>query len=130
MTEAIAIDLPSEPQSAGRARGELERFRPSLDRDSFVDLRLLASELVAEAVEDASTGGEGIHLQAELRGDRIWIAIAEGPGAYLLPSTLPEPGEQGWGVHLVQRLSSRWGVSRGPKSASVWLEMPLSPAPA
>jgi hypothetical protein len=54
------------PESARRARGELERFRDVLGDTRFEDLRLLVSELLAEAV-----GGFGkskdhlIRLRAE-----------------------------------------------------------------
>jgi len=127
VTDAVAIDLPLEPGSARRAREQLEPFRKSLGERSFFDLRLLVSELVVEALNiDSGAEGARIELRAELRDDRVHVEVADGGAAFRLPSRRPEPGEAGWGLHLVQRLSSRWGIRREPQRASVWLEMPLA----
>jgi two-component sensor histidine kinase len=124
MSETVAIHLPPEPESARRAREQLEAFRASLDEVSFVDLCLLVDELVVEALR-ARDGAkdEPIELRAERDGDRVRVAIAEGGGAYRLPSRRPEPGDPGFGLHLVQRLSYRWGMRRDRDRATVWLEM-------
>ena len=127
MTNAVAVVLPLEPGSARRAREQLEPFRKSLEEMSFLDLRLLVSELVVEALNTESEAqGARIELWAELREDRVHVEVAEGGAAFRLPSRRPEPGEAGWGLHLVRRLSSRWGIRREPERASVWLEMPLA----
>ncbi len=124
MSETVAIDLPPEPQSARRAREQLQAFRPSLDETSFVDLCLLVDELVVDALRAADDNGVGpIELRAEQAGDRVRVVIAEGGGAYRLPSRRPEPGDIGFGLHLVQRLSDRWGMRRERDRATVWLEM-------
>lgn len=127
VTDAVAIDLPLEPGSARRAREQLEPFRKSLGERSFFDLRLLVSELVVEALNiDSGAEDARIELRAELRDDRVHVEVADGGAAFRLPSRRPEPGEAGWGLHLVQRLSSRWGIRREPQRASVWLEMRLA----
>lgn len=127
MTEAVTVDLPLEPASARRAREQLEPFRRSLDEMSFADLRLLVNELVVEAlITHPDRRNERIEVRAELRKDRVHVEVAEGGDAYRLSSRRPEPGEAGWGVRLVQQLSSRWGIRRDRDKAMVWLEMPLS----
>jgi hypothetical protein len=138
MNEAVAIDLPLEPASARRAREGLRPFRDSMSDTSFIDLCLLVDELVVEALhahadddihgDDAVPGGDDvsrgeIQLLAELDGDRVRVVVAQGGDAYRLPSRRPEPGDPGFGLHLVQRLSERWGMSRNPDHATVWLEM-------
>jgi two-component sensor histidine kinase len=124
MSKTVAIQLPPEPESARRAREQLEVFRSSLDEVSFVDLCLLVNELVVEALrtEDGASA-KSIELRAERDGDRVRVVIAEGGGAYQLPSRRPEPGTPGFGLHLVQRLSDRWGMRRERDRASVWLEL-------
>jgi anti-sigma regulatory factor (Ser/Thr protein kinase) len=128
MSETVAIELPAEPESARLARERLSPFRGSLDEESFVDLCLLVDELVVEALnaEDGEHGGP-IELRAKEEGDRIRVVIAEGSGSYRLPSRRPEPGDPGFGLHLVQRLSDRWGMRREPDRATVWLEMLRTP---
>lgn len=129
MRQAVSAELPLEPESARRARDQLERFRGSLDETSFGDLRLLVHELVVEALSaEADPRGKTIELQAEVRGDRIRVQMAQGEAAYRLPSRRPEPGDPGFGLHLVRSLADRWGVRRGQNAACVWLEMPMSTA--
>jgi len=129
MNETVAIDLPLEPASARRAREQLKPLRPSLDETSFVDLCLLVDELVVEALRDPDGGGAlgSIELRAESADDRVHVTIAEGGGAYRLPSRRPEPGDPGFGLHLVQRLSARWGMRRDRNRATVWLELLRTP---
>jgi hypothetical protein len=119
--DTVAIDLPPEPESAGRARRKLKAFEGALDDTSFIDLCLLVDELIVEALHGNGHGPIG--LRGEIDGDRVRIAVAEGSGAYHLPSRRPEPGDPGFGLHLVQRLSDRWGMRRERGRATVWLEM-------
>jgi hypothetical protein len=120
----LDIVLPSQPRSARRARQELEPFRELLDETRFGDLRLCVSELVAEAVGGLGRSrNETIRLRAKDDGERVWASVEEGAGTYPVPSRRPEPGEVGWSVYLVQRLSDCWGVRRNGEHASVWLEI-------
>jgi two-component sensor histidine kinase len=125
MSETMAIDLPAEPDSARRAREQLKPYRTSVSESTFIDLCLLVDELVVEALHDVSDGGAptAIQLRAELDGDRVHVVVAEGSGAYRLPSRRPAPGDPGFGLHLVQRLSDRWGIRREGGRATVWLEL-------
>lgn len=128
MSESVAIDLPPEPASAGRAREQLQAFKAALDDETFIDLCLLVDELVVEVIRGDHGEAQGpIEMRAESLGDRIRVSMAEGDGAYRLPSRRPEPGDPGFGLHLVQRLSDRWGMRRAQGRATVWLEM--LPAP-
>jgi hypothetical protein len=125
MSGAVAIDLPLEPESARRAREELRPFRGSVDERTFVDVCLLVDELVVEALHDRGDSGapHDISLRADMYHGRIRIAVAQGRDAYHLPSRRPEPGDPGFGLHLVQRLSDRWGIRRDREHAMVWLEL-------
>lgn len=126
MAQAIAIHLAREPQSAREARKALEAFRDSLDEISFIDLRLLVSELVGEAVREQEGDGPGsITVRAQIRDDNVWVEASDGAAAYYVSSGRPSPGEKGWGVALVQRLSSRWGIRREKgRVSTVWFELP------
>lgn len=135
MSDAVVIDLPLEPESARRAREQLKPFRSSVDERTFGDLCLLVDELVVEALhgDGDSPNPDDISLRAELDSGRIRVAVAQGSNAYHLPSRRPEPGDPGFGLHLVQRLSDRWGLRREREHATVWLELlgksrPATPA--
>jgi anti-sigma regulatory factor (Ser/Thr protein kinase) len=125
MSDAIDMELPLEPTTARRFRERLEPFRDALDQMSFIDLRLLVSELVVEALNtDPEAQDARIELCAELRDDRVHVEVAEDGPVYRLSARHPEPGEAGWGLHLMQRLSAHWGLRRGRETSTVWFEMP------
>jgi anti-sigma regulatory factor (Ser/Thr protein kinase) len=124
MSEAVAIDLPLEPDSARRAREQLEPFRKGLDETTFFDLRLLVSELIAEALNARSKIDHGrVELRAKLRNGGVRVEVAEDGEAFRLPPRRPKPGEAGFGIYLMTRLSRRWGVRYGPGGSAVWLEV-------
>jgi anti-sigma regulatory factor (Ser/Thr protein kinase) len=129
MSETVAIDLPLEPESARLARNQLKPLRAAMGETSFIDLCLLVDELIVEALHGEPEAGpmpEPIKVRAEIDGDRVRVAVADGGGAYRLPSRRPEPGDPGFGLHLVQRLSDRWGMRREQDRATVWLELMLA----
>jgi anti-sigma regulatory factor (Ser/Thr protein kinase) len=125
MSQAVAIQLPREPESARRAREQLKPFKGSVDEAMFIDLRLLVNELVVEALHAEADGADSgnIQLSAEVDDGRVELIVGEGAGAYRLPSRRPAPGDPGFGLHLVQRLSDRWGIRREGNRAIVWLEL-------
>jgi hypothetical protein len=124
VSDVVAIDLPLEPASARRAREQLEPFRKALNEITFTDLRLLVSELIIEALKaESAVHDPRVELRAELREGRVRVEVAESGGAFRLPYRRPEPGEAGWSLYLVERLSSRWGLQHEPEGSSVWLEV-------
>lgn len=82
---------------------------------------LLASELISNAVRHADA--DPITLRFEVVPRYIRVEVADhGPG---FAPELPAPdltGLGGWGLHLVDELSSRWGVVEGDGSR-VWFEV-------
>lgn len=82
---------------------------------------LLASELVANAIKHADASMVAIRFGVMPEHVRVEVAD-EGPG-FTRPPAKPDPsGVGGWGLHLVEELSSRWGVAEGP-GARVWFEV-------
>jgi hypothetical protein len=121
----IEVELPVDPGSSRRARECLEPLRKNVDEAIFVDLRLIVSELVAEAIGRAQT--HNLALSCELRDDHVWVTVAEGADAFRLSPHPSEPGARGWSIYLVQRLTRRWGIRReNARTSRVWFEMPLA----
>lgn len=94
--------------------------------DSLVeDAQLLVSELVANSIQHAGLGPDDrIRITARWSGRRLHVDVYDrSPSS--APSSVsavirPPPGsESGWGLYLVDRLSSRWGSSAG----RYWFEL-------
>ena len=125
MTDEITVDLPLEQESPGRAREHLIAYRGLLDETSFIDLRLLVSELVVEALKATPNAQDRkIELRAGHDDHRVHVEVSS--AAYRLPSRHPKPGDMGWGICLVEQLSGRWGFRHEPDKATVWLDLPCA----
>ncbi len=121
MTNPTLIQLPkasTAPATARQMIDRLERLRP----DVAVNARLLVSELVANAVRHVRREGS-IGMQVSLNNDSLYVEVVD-PGCGFVPRarTASSPLGSGWGLHLVDELSDRWGVdASGP--TRVWFEI-------
>jgi anti-sigma regulatory factor (Ser/Thr protein kinase) len=127
MQKILDIALPPEAGAAGAARRAIDgraEFR-DLPQVAF-DVRLLVSELVANSVRHAGLAeSQTVRLVVEFAPGRLRCEIRDaGPG--FSARTLPDggSGEGGWGLHLVDRLTDRWGVEQGAGTL-VWFEIDL-----
>ena len=126
MSDTLSIELPIRPESAGRAREAVGEFRDHLDESSFLDLRLMVSELVSDAVLTEAGSEQKIAIRIETRDRRIHVEVQEGAIAYRLRSRRPEPGEAGWGMYLTGVLADRWGIRHDDDRGCVWLQTRLA----
>jgi two-component sensor histidine kinase len=124
----IDLRLPPDARSPGRARRSLERLRSSLD-DRFVDdAALLVSEVVSNSVRHAGLDTSDA-IQVRVRGTRSMLhvdVIDPGPG---FEPNVGSHKANGWGLRLVDRLATRWGVECGD-TTRVWFDLaPVSAFP-
>lgn len=85
-------------------------------------LALLVTELIANAVRHAGLrADQRIVFFARLRDDFVHVEIAD-PGA----GFDPERVDDGYGLRLLRKLASRWGVD-GDKGCRVWFELDRRP---
>jgi hypothetical protein len=123
-TERVAVELPLEPESAGRARATLGPLGPHLDVSSFDAVLLIVSELVADSLAAGSAPASGtISVRAEPleTGARIVFRLDGVP--LRVRGRKPQLGEPGWGVYLVQSLAARWSARHEGASTSIWFEL-------
>ena len=121
----LSVELPRTPEAAGLARRALEDLNGCVDPARLPDVRLLVSELVTNSVK---YGGEGpVRLEVTRDDDRIRAEIID-QGAGFTPRVRDDDLDKvgGWGLHLVEHLTDRWGTHEG--STHVWFEMDVSPA--
>ena len=128
MSSTVTFDIPRDPGAPSAARRAIERLSDRIAPDVVPDVKLLVSELITNSVK---YGGEGaLRLQIETEGPRKLRAEVIDQGVGFVPVARDRPATEvgGWGLHLVQTLSNRWGVHEG--STHVWFEIDRTSASA
>jgi anti-sigma regulatory factor (Ser/Thr protein kinase) len=117
----LSVEIPRDPMAPARARRAVEALSGHVDDDLIPDLQLLVSELVTNSVKYGGAGA--LRLQIDAYGPRKLGAEVSDQGAGFVPVARDRPATDvgGWGLHLVQTLSNRWGVHEGP--THVWFEI-------
>ena len=132
MNVVLDIDLRLRPdmEAPAEARRSLEALRPSLDDLLVDDAVLLVSEIVSNSVRHASLDPSDA-IEVRIRGSRSMVhveVIDPGPG-FDLEQLRPSRENGGWGLRLLDRLATRWGVERNHVTR-VWFELVSSVSPA
>jgi anti-sigma regulatory factor (Ser/Thr protein kinase) len=122
--QRISLDLPPEPNSIPRARRALQDLNATLDPVTFLNLRLLVSELVTNAVRHVShERADVIHLEVERTEDQVRVEVVDhGDGFVPQPRADVEDRASGWGLNILAKVASRWGVEND-EGARVWFEI-------
>ncbi|HEX8086951.1 MAG TPA: ATP-binding protein [Solirubrobacteraceae bacterium] len=117
----LDVDIPRDTKAPWHARRAVERLGDQIDEDVRPDVMLLVSELVTNSVKYGEDGG--LKLQIEAKGPRkLRVEVVDQGGGFVPKARdrpVNEPG--GWGLHLVEALTDRWGVYEG--STHVWFEI-------
>ena len=85
-------------------------------------LRLLVTELVTNSVRH--TAADSMTLRIAVGRAAVLTEVADtGPG--FDPECVEQAGDDntGWGLFLVERLASSWGVKQDGPSKRVWFEL-------
>jgi anti-sigma regulatory factor (Ser/Thr protein kinase) len=116
----LQVALPRARFAPGDARRALRNVcADHVEEDLLVDAELLVSELVTNAIRH---GRGEISLCARVDDDRLLVeVIDEGSGFEheLRRREFEQVG--GWGLDIVDDVSSRWGVHEG--TTHVWFEL-------
>jgi anti-sigma regulatory factor (Ser/Thr protein kinase) len=122
MSTTLSVELPRTPQAPFLARRALDDLDGELDPEVLPDLRLLVSELVSNGVK---YGGDGpVRLEVQTGNESVRVEIID-QGAGFTPKVRDGDLDRvgGWGLHLTEHLTSRWGTYEG--STHVWFEIDL-----
>jgi anti-sigma regulatory factor (Ser/Thr protein kinase) len=117
----LNFDIPCHRTAPAAARRAVDSLEGTVAADLIPDVRLLVSELVTNSVKYGGDGALELHIDAQ--GPRKLRAEVIDQGAGFVPLARDRPATDvgGWGLHLVQTLSDRWGVRGG--STRVWFEI-------
>jgi anti-sigma regulatory factor (Ser/Thr protein kinase) len=122
MSVQLSVELPRTAEAPHLARRAITDLDGKLDPSVIPDVRLLVSELITNSVK---YGGDGpVRLEVATSGDRLRAEIID-QGIGFVPVKRGDDLDKvgGWGLHLVQQLTSDWGTYEG--STHVWFEMDL-----
>ena len=127
MATTYSLELPRTLEAPAQARDAIMQLEPSLPEHVLPDMTLLVSELITNSVK---YGGEGpVRLEIINAPDRIRAEIVD-QGVGFTPKQRDDDLSRvgGWGLHLTEELTDRWGTYEG--STHVWFEIdPTKPRP-
>jgi anti-sigma regulatory factor (Ser/Thr protein kinase) len=126
----LSAKLPADPISARQARSAVRRALEAWGMaDLSGDAELLASELVANAVEHAGGKAIGFALRCQADGAGQRAVVCEvSDNSNVLPKARdagPE-AERGHGLMIVAALASASGVRTSPGGKTAWFTLALS----
>jgi anti-sigma regulatory factor (Ser/Thr protein kinase) len=119
----LTLRLSPGPEAIPAARNALDGLDGLLERTVWEDLRLLVTEVVTNGVRHGSKRGPLTVLVA-VEEDKVRVEVSD-CGRGFSPPTAPMPradGSGGWGLQLVDRVATRWGV-KVEDSTCVWFEL-------
>lgn len=115
----VAAALRPVPEALGAARRRLTVG--GLDPDLEHTVHLLTSEVISNAVRHAGLDPDDrILLAARLQPSWARVEIRD-PGPGFDPEVRHEG--RGYGLRMLDMLSSRWGVDRDERGCRVWFEV-------
>lgn len=112
-------EFPRNEDAPARARRAVAALDPPLDGLPWEDAKLLVSELVTNSVVYGS-GDQVVLLIDDSRPDRFRVEVVD-DGTGFIPTARGDRAVGGWGLELVEKLTSSWGVREG--STHVWFEL-------
>lgn len=125
VTPELTLRLRPGPEAVPAARKALDGLADLIDRPAWEDLRLLVTELVTNGVRHGSERGP-VEMVVRVMEDKVRAEVKDA-GRGFSPPQAPMPrddGSGGWGLQLVDRVASRWGVKVGDTTC-VWFELAL-----
>ena len=130
----LDIELQGGFKAASEVRHLLADLRSHVAGEKvYDDLVFMVNELVTNSIRHARIGASGkILLSVQADPGRLRAEVRDdGPGFDETAERSPTMDEaSGWGLYLVERLASRWGVTpHEGGGVSVWFEID-GPVPA
>lgn len=123
----LRLRFPARPENVSLIRRALDGMGlPDPVREDAV---LLTTELVTNSIRHADLGPDDhVDVTASWSGTVLRVIVRDSgsgvpPSDIVAGSIRPSPGGQsGWGLYLVDRLSTRWGTNLGG-TVGFWFEL-------
>ncbi|MGZ4105325.1 MAG: ATP-binding protein [Actinomycetota bacterium] len=129
MPHLLEATLPNTRGAAGEARRMIAGIKPPLPQAVITDLALLVSELVTNSYRYGGLEeSDRITMSISQKGRTIRAEIADPGKGKTLPAPRTPAADGGWGLQIVRRRATRWGVERRNRGMLVWFEVDLDGA--
>jgi anti-sigma regulatory factor (Ser/Thr protein kinase) len=117
----LRVDIPSDRRAPSKARSAIASLTGQVDDSMVPDAKLLVSELITNSVKYGSGGPVTLEVVSEGPGHMRVEVIDDGEGFVPVARDRDRTEVGGWGLHMVESVSERWGVHEG--STHVWFEL-------
>lgn len=122
-TTLLSVALPGDKTAPALARRLLtERLEDRLLDAELGTVRLLATELVANAVLHVNEAADHVRLQLDLSPSLLRVRVYDRGAGFEKHQPVPRGATGGYGLFLVDRMATRWGVDREAENC-VWFEL-------
>jgi len=121
--KSVELILPAALTTPAEARGVVEAIGSDLPEPVLIDVKLLMTELVANALKHASRGIQAVIIRIT-RNHFVRVEVLD-PGPMFNPDPRP-PGTgtgSGRGLFLVDAVANAWGVEPEEAGKKVWFEL-------
>jgi len=88
--------------------------------ETFSDVILVTSELVTNAVRHAASE---VAVSIDLLPDGVRVEVQDLSEQPPVKDELGRAGDGGWGLHIVERLATRYGLEPRAGGKTVWCEL-------
>jgi anti-sigma regulatory factor (Ser/Thr protein kinase) len=114
--------IEPQPEAPAQARRIIaDELASRLSGPVLDDVKLMVSELVTNGIVHGSTEADApVMLDLLVNGDIRCRVLDHGRG--FASGSRAQEGPGGWGLHLVEQLSDRWGMRCSPQQTEVWFE--------
>lgn len=127
MSESFSATFEPALETPALARHELDGWLPhSLPESERGALRLLVSELVTNSIRHVARSEQPVVLAVRIAPRTIRVEVHDGGGGFEPGKPEPRGADGGFGLFLVERMASRWGVETRA-GTRVWFELDLAP---
>jgi anti-sigma regulatory factor (Ser/Thr protein kinase) len=114
------FDVPADELASRQIRRALEQLDYDFDADTVELLKLVATELVTNAVRHSGTK-DRIVVFVRVREPSLLLKVCDrGPGVERGPARPDPMAEGGRGLFLIDALASKWGTSRTEIDGQGW----------
>lgn len=126
MERHVHLSLTANAHAAKAARDALVGLADAASPEVLDDARLLVSELVTNSIRHGGLRpGDPVELNAEASQGLIRVEVHNAGSGFVSEPGAPRHDQtSGFGLYIVERLASRWGIDGG-RETCVWFEIDL-----